>query len=642
VGAPGTDVEEKRVTTETPSAPDWQRALLRETPIRSGIVLYGNTRDVFYDPVSRDYLTLAQFVTRRLERDIPRRFTITAQWDRADNLHFGSPQQAQRWEQILQESVGAGSSEGSAYPLDDDPAAPPGSGSAAGPRLSLQELFPAFRKVLENPVEIPLLVVDWSHLLVTQPAHPDATEREWMTQLGKALVGEPVQPINSDRLRRGRGLLVLIASSLGALPPSLYQGEPRVRLIDVPGPGRAERRAFFLRHADDLRCERPRPPPGGTAVTNREALADTLADLTEQLTTADLRQFLALSQSTQPTLPPDRLLNLYRLGDQRSPWEDLSSEKLKNVDAELKRRVVGQDGAIRHVSTLIIRAWLGLAGLQHSARRSKPKGTLFFVGPTGVGKTELAKACAEFLFGDESACIRFDMSEYNHEHSDQRLVGAPPGYVGFEEGGQLTNAVTRRPFSVLLFDEVEKAHGRVLDKFLQILEDGRLTDGRGETAWFSETVIIFTSNLGAAKAPSAEVAHETRELHFRKEVERHFVEELKRPELLNRLGDNIVVFHPISDDGMKRSILQRKLEPLRAHLLERWGVKLHLEPGVEELLVKAARADHGGRGLLNAVERELMNPLAHFLFARYHQLRKGLVVKASTAGRGLDFDLDSE
>jgi len=631
------------VTTESPSVPNWQRALLREAPIRSGIVLYGNTRDVFYDEATRDYLTLAQFVVRRLERGLPQRFTMTARWDRADNLHFGSAQQAQRWEQLLQKTAGGGSTEGTAYPVDDDePTAERAGDGTAGPRQELRDLFPVFRKALADPVERPLLVVDWSHLLVTQPAHPDATEREWMVSLGKALVGEPVQPLTSDRLRRGRGLLVLIASNLGALPPSLYQGEPRVRLIDVPGPDRSERRAFFLHHADDLRCERPRPTAGSAAVPNREALADTLADLTDQLTTADLRQLLALSQLTQPSLPPDRLLNLYRLGDQRSPWEDLSSEKLRDVEARLKQRVVGQEGAIRHVSTLIIRAWLGLAGLQHSARRSKPKGTLFFVGPTGVGKTELAKACAEFLFGDESACIRFDMSEYNHEHSDQRLVGAPPGYVGFEEGGQLTNAVTRRPFSVLLFDEVEKAHGRVLDKFLQILEDGRLTDGRGETAWFSETVIIFTSNLGASNAPTADTAPAARELHFRREVERHFVSELKRPELLNRLGDNIVVFHPIADDGMKRSILQRKLEPLRDHLRERWGVELRLEPGAEDLLVNAARVDHGGRGLLNAMERELMNPLAHFLFERHHQLRKGLRVKVSTAARGLDFELDSE
>jgi energy-coupling factor transporter ATP-binding protein EcfA2 len=625
--------------TTTPTLPDWQRALVREAGIRSGLVLYGNTRDIFFDPESRDYLTLAGLVARRLGKPPSSRFTITATWDQADGLRFGSPAQARRWEEALQRSLGASTGGGASYDLGDEPPAPEPR-STQGTAISPQELVAAFRRVLADDAELPLLVVDWSHLLVTQPAHPGPTEREWMLQLGKALVGDTVQPLDSDRLRRGRGLLVLIAANLGALPPSLYQGEPRIRLLDVPSPTRAERRAFFVRHADELRCARPRPAPGSAPTSDREALADTLADLTDQLTCADLRQLLALSQSVSPELPSDRLLNLYRLGDQQSPWEELSPAKLQKVEEELKERVVGQDGAVRHVATLLIRAWLGLAGLQHSARRSKPKGTLFFVGPTGVGKTELAKACAAFLFGDESACIRFDMSEYNHEHSDQRLVGAPPGYVGFEEGGQLTNAVTRRPFSVLLFDEVEKAHGRVLDKFLQVLEDGRLTDGRGETAWFSETVIIFTSNLGAADAPGPDMDAQTRESHFRRAVEEHFVRTLKRPELLNRLGDNIVVFHPIADEAIRRGILHRKLEPLREHLRERWGMELRLEASVESHLVRSARTDHGGRGLLNAIERELVNPLARFLFERHHQLRKGRTVTASNEGRTLEFELE--
>jgi energy-coupling factor transporter ATP-binding protein EcfA2 len=632
------------MTNASASLPDWQRALLRESRIRSGLVLYGNTRDVFFDPRSGDYLTLSEFVVRQFRGEAASPFSLTATWDRADGLRFGTESHSRRWDEALQRSLGQGTHRGGTpYDVGDEEVGPREEGasarSAAGRKIELQELIPAFRRVIGEGTETPLLVLDWSHLLVTQPAHPDAVEREWVLQLGKALVGDPVQPLDSDSLRKGRGLLVLITAHLGALPPSLYQGEPRIRLLPVPVPSRAERRHFLVRHADDLRHERPRTASGTAASTSRDVLADTLADLTDQLTTADLRQVLALSQSTGTALLPDRLLNLYRFGEQRSPWEELSDARLRQVEQELKKRVIGQDAAVGHVATMLIRAWLGLAGLQHSARRSKPKGTLFFVGPTGVGKTELAKACAAFLFGDESACLRFDMSEYNHEHSDQRLVGAPPGYVGFEEGGQLTNAVTRRPFSVLLFDEVEKAHGRVLDKFLQVLEDGRLTDGRGETAWFSETVIIFTSNLGAADAPGAEASPDERERHYRKAVEQHFVNGLKRPELLNRLGDNIVVFHPIMGADFRRRILERKLEPLREHLRERWGVELRMEAGAEALLVGAARADHGGRGLLNAMERDLMNPLARFLFDRHHQLRRGLTVVASSEERSIVFEL---
>lgn len=624
--------------------PDWQQALVREARVRSGLVLYGNTRDLFFDPESREYLTLAELVVRRLGGPSSR-LTLSALWDRADGLRFGSAAQQQRWEEALQRRLGKGPVGGTPYEIDEPPQqqqqrqtgqAP----ATQGRRSELSEVLPGYRHVLAEARESPLLVVDWSHLLVSQPAHPSEAEREWMLQLGKALVGEPVQRLDSDSLKKGRGLLVLIAAGLGALPPSLYQGEPRVRLLAVPTPGREERREFFTRHADDLRCARPRQLPGAAAaVPDRKALAESLADLTDQLTLADLRQVLALSKSTEAELPPDRLLNLYRFGDQRSPWEELSRERLQGVEQELGRRVVGQEAAVRHMATMILRAWLGLAGLQHSARRGKPKGTLFFVGPTGVGKTELAKACAAFLFGDESACIRFDMSEYNHEHSDQRLVGAPPGYVGFEEGGQLTSAVTRRPFCVLLFDEVEKAHPRVLDKFLQILEDGRLTDGRGETAWFSEAVIIFTSNLGAAEAPGPEASAEQRERHFRQAVEAHFVKKLGRPELLNRLGDNIAVFHPIQDPGLLQRILTLKLEPLRQHLRERWGVELELAPGVEERLVSGARTEHGGRGLLNAVERELLNPLTHFLFQEEHRLRKGRVIEASVEEGAIHFAL---
>ncbi len=616
--------------------PEWFVALAREADIRGGLVVYGNTRDLFWSGTGADYVTLPTLLTRRLGQ-----FTIRGTWDRVDGLRFESDDHARRWDDAVSRAVGGGASGGEAYDVGNEEK--PQGAPAVGRRIDLPELIAQYRAVLSKSTSRPLLVIDWSHLLVTQPAHPDQTERDWMLQLGKALVGEPSQRIDSDRLRQGMGLVVVVSASLGAVPPVLYQGEPRVRLLSVPAPGRDERRAFFDRHADDLKVETPRPAPGSAAGPARTATVESLADLSDQLTTADLRQVVALSRSLETRLHPDRLMNLYRFGDQRSPWEELSEEKLSSVDEALRARVIGQDAAVDHVATMIIRAWLGLAGLQHSARRSKPKGTLFFVGPTGVGKTELAKACAEFLFGQESACIRFDMSEYNHEHSDQRLVGAPPGYVGFEDGGQLTNAVRARPFSVLLFDEIEKAHGRVLDKFLQILEDGRLTDGRGETAWFSEAVIIFTSNIGAAEMPSQDgnTGHE-HERHFRTKVEEHFVKTLKRPELLNRLGDNIVVFQPIHDETTRRGILAKKLQPLAEHLRERWAVELRIDDPVVGRLLDLARAEHGGRGLLNAVERELLNPLARFLFEHHAKLRRGRMLVVHLDGNLIEFELRDE
>lgn len=263
---------------------------------------------------------------------------------------------------------------------------------------------------------------------------------------------------------------------------------------------------------------------------------------------------------------------------------------------------------------------------------------MFFVGPTGVGKTEQAKALAEFLFGDEAACICFDMSEYAHEHSDQRLIGAPPGYVGFEEGGQLTNVVRERPFCVLLFDEIEKAHPKIMDKFLQVIEEGRLTDGRGETVYFSESVIIFTSNIGSAELTGTDDAEAVR-AHFVNAVENHFVHKLGRPELLNRLGDNIVVFQPIHEDGVRRAILERKIAPLRGYLQERFGVELRVSEEFENRLLRSARSEHGGRGVVNALERDLLNPLARFLFEHKHQLRRGRVVAAALQADQVVFEL---
>jgi len=620
---------------------DWLQDLRREAGIRKGLILHGNARDIFYDSRDRQYVTLAELVVRILSRDSSLGFTLVGVWDLVDGLRFPNDKSAGRFREIVQGTARKldPPDQGQAYDVGETDNRQESSSPSRPLYPDLNELLPAIRTALNREGERPLFVLEWTHMLVTQPAHPAPEERQWMLNLGKALLGGPVVSIDSDHLRNNGGLVVLLTANLGNLPPLLYQGDPRVRLLAVPQPSRPERRAFFIRHADDLRCERPNSTPGaGRAVDQTSELADTLADLTDQQTVSDLQQIMALAQRTDQPLRAERLVNLYRLGDQRSPWEELSEDKLRTAEATLRQRVVGQDEAVAHVATMNISAYLGLAGLEHSARQSKPKGVLFFVGATGVGKTELAKALAEFLFGDESACIRFDMSEFNHEHSDQRLVGAPPGYVGFEEGGQLTNAVRQRPFSVVLLDEIEKAHPRVLDKFLQILEDGRLTDGRGETTYFSESVVAFTSNIGAADMPKGE-SPESLRAHFIHAVEEHFNRELGRPELLNRLGENIVVFQPIVDDGFRRAILERKLAPLSDHLSERFGMDLRLSDEMVTHLIHSARDEHGGRGLLNVMQRDLVNPMARFIFDHMHQLRRGRVIHALLGDNRASFEI---
>ncbi len=280
-------------------------------------------------------------------------------------------------------------------------------------------------------------------------------------------------------------------------------------------------------------------------------------------------------------------------------------EKLLRLEAELHKRVIGQDEAIRSVSDAIRRSRAGLSDPK------RPIGSFIFLGPTGVGKTELAKALAGFLFDTESAMIRLDMSEYMEKHSVARLIGAPPGYVGYEEGGQLTEAIRRRPYAVILFDEIEKAHHDVFNVLLQVLDDGRLTDGQGRTVDFKNTVIIMTSNIGSPvileAARSGGMTQGTRE-EILNILQREF-----RPEFLNRV-DDIVIFEALSIHQM-REIVDVQLNGLRARLAER-RVTLELTNAAKDHLAGVGYDPaYGARPLKRAIGRELETPLAKKILA---------------------------
>jgi ATP-dependent Clp protease ATP-binding subunit ClpB len=271
-------------------------------------------------------------------------------------------------------------------------------------------------------------------------------------------------------------------------------------------------------------------------------------------------------------------------------------QKLVQMEERLTRRVVGQSEAIVAVANAVRRARSGLSD------PNRPIGSFLFLGPTGVGKTELARALAEFLFDDERAMIRIDMSEYMEKHTVSRLIGAPPGYVGYDEGGQLTEAVRRRPYSVVLFDEVEKAHGDVFNVLLQLLDDGRLTDGHGRTVDFRNTVIIMTSNLG-----SHLFGEEQEAKRLRTEI-MNVLRQSLRPEFLNRI-DEIVVFKPLGREEIGR-IVSIQI----AHLMKRLADKritLTLTPAAEELLAREGYDPvYGARPLKRTIQRLVQDPLA--------------------------------
>jgi ATP-dependent Clp protease ATP-binding subunit ClpB len=308
---------------------------------------------------------------------------------------------------------------------------------------------------------------------------------------------------------------------------------------------------------------------------------------------------------------------------------DGERQKLIHMEERLQQRVIGQSEAITAVSNAVRRS---RSGLQDPNR---PVGSFIFLGPTGVGKTELARALAEFLFDDENAMTRIDMSEYMEKHSVARLIGAPPGYVGFEEGGQLSEAVRRRPYGVVLFDEIEKAHHDVFNVLLQVLDDGRLTDGQGRTVDFKNTIIIMTSNIGS---PIIQEYYNTGKLSPKDNVEMENLVrvELKahfRPEFLNRV-DDIIVFHNLNEEQLSQ-IVEVQLQRLEKRLALQ-NLRIELDKSAKKLLAKEGYdPQFGARPLKRTIQELLLDPLAMKLLDG--QLNPGDHVKVRAQDGALDF-----
>ncbi|MDD2715801.1 MAG: AAA family ATPase [Candidatus Wallbacteria bacterium] len=403
------------------------------------------------------------------------------------------------------------------------------------------------------------------------------------------------------------------------IPAWFTIGNPKMKVISIPKPDNQLRKAIVQNVAKNL---------GGFETIEEVKRKDYLSlfvDQTNELYASEIISIVNLAKKENISFADiGDAIKRYKLGIIENPWSKLDPVKINDSESILMKRVKGQPRALRKAADIIKRSVYNLSGSQYSKFSQKPKGVMFLAGPTGVGKTELAKSLAELIFGSETSYVRFDMSEFSREHTDQRMIGAPPGYVGYEVGGELTNAVKQNPFAVLLFDEIEKAHPKILDIFLQLLDDGRLSSGRGETVYFSECLIIFTSNLGVYEiGPSGEkiqrikpeMGYEQIEQNVRNAIEDYFKFTIQRPEILNRIGENVVIFDYIRKE-VAGQIFEKMLSNVVGKLTETFRIDIRMEPEFKEKLrsVCCENLAMGGRGIGNKVEEILVNPISRSLF----------------------------
>jgi ATP-dependent Clp protease ATP-binding subunit ClpA len=643
--------------------PRWMRELQRYLPIKTQFYIYGNIYDQILYPLKQDnqwiYLSIRDFFYRFF---LEQGYKVIGFYDIVDGMEFKNKEMQNLYREIIKGKE--------IQPKERQSSPEQEATQKRQEKVSIDDGLDNIRKAVANRSLPTVFVIDYSSRLATTPNPLYGDEKIHFLKILKCAQDAAVVTIGDQTFNN---LSVLLCDKLNDIPPWLYLNNPLTKPLQIDKPDEGERRKFieFALNKDDFLKFHD---SSNLTEEEKKKIIDNFVAFTDGLGNYELQSLTVLSEREQISIRDDKnkssgiknIVERYKFGIRESAWDKVNPEKLKNAESELRKRVKGQEQALQSVLDIIKRSKMGLSGVQHSSKSSKPRGILFFAGPTGVGKTEMAKALAELLFGDEKACIRFDMSEYSLEHADQKLLGAPPGYVGYEEGGQLTNKIKEHPFSVLLFDEIEKAHPSILDKFLQILEDGRMTDGKGETVYFSESIIIFTSNKGVYTEeqiidngilkknkktniyPTAwccdKCSHdewidvsgrkpdmcgncnsanlkmiETPYYILKKRIETairdYFNLELGRPELLNRFGDNFVVFDYIRPPII-HEIIDKIINNIIKEVADKHKIKITFSDEVISWLFEKAKKniEHGGRGIGNLIEGAVVNPLARKLF----------------------------
>lgn len=578
------------------SKPRWIRDLIRFLPLKSQFVLSGNIRDLQACEIAPNVITpqTFQLTLYRTLREVG--YSQVLIWDPLYGFYgLETPDLPTADVDRLLQDLGLNPENGRA---------------SAGVDL-LSCALERFVNLNGEPIA---LIIDFASRISVRTDNLSAAEHQLFTRALVLSHQVNTRPAGKNRMPFFNTILWLVEKE-GDLPDWLLVNNPRIRSIPVSKPDSNARKALSSALIKGI---------SGSQNASPEILAkaeQTFVNSTEGMLLLDMNAITTLARVEKLTINDmSDAVRRYKVGVTEDPWKKIDHEKIAHADAFIYQRVKGQNHAVIHMLDIIKRA---ITGIGSSRKNSRPRGVVFLAGPTGVGKTELAKTITSLLFNDESAYIRFDMSEFSAEFSDQRLIGSPPGYVGYDVGGELTNAIREKPFSVVLFDEIEKAHPRVMDKFLQILDDGVLTSGRGERVYFSEALIVFTSNLGIYKLSetgeripnvSADSAFNEVQSKVKKEIERHFKFVLNRPEILNRMGENIIVFDFIRAD-VAEQIFQQMVDGVIEDIQSQ-GLYLSFTQEALNSLKTIALADlsNGGRGIRNQIEAYLLNPLARELF----------------------------